>query len=66
VHVGSSEADIVAALPSATFAPDGFGNVKYNLETTGGSGADITGVLGIATGGVLVTIVSPLYINGDC
>jgi hypothetical protein len=66
VHVGTTEADLMAALPSATFTDDGFGNNLYNLESTGGSGPDATGVLGIVTGGALIYIVSPVYISGDC
>ena len=36
------------------------------LENAGGSGPDVTGVLGYVEGGALSILASPVYIFGDC
>jgi hypothetical protein len=62
VQAGQSLADVVAAIPSA----DDLDATLLALENTGGSGPDVTGVLGYVNGGVLSVIASPVYIFGDC
>jgi hypothetical protein len=62
VQAGQSLADVVAAIPSA----DDIDSTALVLENSGGSGPDVTGVLGYVNGGVLSIIGSPVYIFGDC
>lgn len=67
VQVGKALADVVAAIPAATPTDGGFGNTYLNLDSLGGvGGPDEIGMLGVVTGGVLVTMLSPVYIFGDC
>lgn len=62
VQAGQSLADVVAAIPSA----DDIDSTLLVLENSGGSGPDVTGVLGYVNGGVLSVVGSPVYIFGDC
>lgn len=62
VQAGQPFADVVAAIPSA----DDIDTTLLVLENSGGSGPDVTGVLGYVNGGVLSVIGSPVYIFGDC
>lgn len=62
VQIGMPLADVVAAIPSA----DDVDSTILVLENAGGSGPDVTGVLGYVDGGVLSIVGSPLYIFGDC
>jgi hypothetical protein len=67
VQVGDALADLIAAIPAAVPTDGGFGNTYLNLDSLGGAGGpDEIGMLGIVTGGVLVTMLSPVYIFGDC
>lgn len=62
VQIGASLADVVAAIPSA----DDFDTNVLVLENAGGTGPDVTGVLGYAGEGSLSIIASPVYVFGDC
>lgn len=62
VQAGQSLADVVAAIPSS----DDIDSTLLVLESSGGSGPDVTGVLGYVFEGSLSIIGSPVYIFGDC
>ena len=62
VQIGASLSDVVAAIPAA----DDVDTRVLVLENSGGSGPDVTGVLGYAGEGPLSIIAAPVYIFGDC
>lgn len=62
VQAGQSLAQVVAAIPSA----DDIDSSLLVLEALGGSGPDVTGVLGYVFEDSLSIIGSPVYIFGDC
>jgi hypothetical protein len=62
VQVGMSDADVLAAIPTAV--PSGG---IASLETVSGAGTpNEIGVVGYIDGGSLKSIGSPLYLFGDC
>jgi hypothetical protein len=62
VQAGQSLAQVVAAIPSA----DDIDSSLLVLEPLGGTGPDVTGVLGYVFEDSLSIIGSPVYIFGDC
>ena len=66
LQVGSSIDDAIAADPGGVRDEPFEGSARIALEISGGSGYDVTGVLGVATDGSLTVIESPVYVFGDC